>query len=152
MVLKPLYHCECRTDAGDAPAPPMAPFEYHGLPSLYFCEECDAIKCSECIIEEVSLYFCPLCMFEVPTASVRSEAHRCARNCFLCPTCDHTLTVAGSDAAAAQHDPLTAASTSVADAPYFLTCSYCLWNSKEVGITFEKPTGLARRFALPSRA
>jgi dynactin 4 len=31
----------------------------------------------------------------------------------------------------------------VGDPPFFLYCNYCRWDSAEVGITFEKPTGLA---------
>lgn len=68
--------------------------------------------------------------------------HRCARNCFQCPQCVHTLSVVASDPDPSI--PLNTAAASVGEPPYFLTCTFCGWNSKEVGITFEKPTGLAR--------
>jgi dynactin-4 len=68
--------------------------------------------------------------------------HRCARNCFQCPQCDHTLSVVASDPDPSI--PLNSAAASVGEPPYFLTCNFCRWDSKEVGITFEKPTSLAR--------
>lgn len=33
--------------------------------------------------------------------------------------------------------------SNVGEPPFFLYCNYCRWDSAEVGITFEKPTGLA---------
>jgi len=152
-----LYHCPC--------GPPVASTSYHKLPSLYFCEECDCIHCPECVLEEVSSYYCPNCLFEVPSASVRAEKNRCggtstfpssthlltplrilrcARNCFLCPCCSNTLAVVPSDAS----DPSVAANptspqASIGEPPYFLSCLSCRWDSKVVGITFDKPTGLA---------
>ena len=67
---------------------------------------------------------------------------RCARNCFQCPQCCHTLSVVASDPDPSL--PLTAPAASAGEAPFYLSCSFCRWDSKEVGITFEKPTGLAR--------
>ena len=67
---------------------------------------------------------------------------RCARNCFLCPQCTHTLVVTASDPAGAPdlHTP----ASSIGEPPFYLACTFCRWDSKEVGISFEKPTGLAR--------
>lgn len=148
MISQALYHCACDTSAatnnsthenrgedGFSQAP-LTTEEYHPLASLYFCEECDAIRCPRCVTSEVNIYFCPLCQFEVPSASVRAEQHTCARNCFLCPVCSHTCSVTGTE------PPL--GSTSAADPPYWLWCQACKWDSKQVGITFERPTGLAR--------
>lgn len=162
-----LYHCPCET--------PAASTSYHPLPSLYFCTECDSIQCPECMLEEVSSYYCPNCLFEVPSASVRAEKnrcvgiyrsaasqyrllrhrvclaglYRCARNCFLCPCCSNTLAVVPSDPAdpSVTDNPLTP-QASIGEPPYFLSCLACKWDSKVVGITFDKPTGLAGRFTL----
>lgn len=37
---------------------------------------------------------------------------------------------------------------SMGEPPYFLSCLACKWDSKVVGITFDKPTGLAGKLAL----
>ncbi|THH07705.1 hypothetical protein EW145_g3202 [Phellinidium pouzarii] len=84
--------------AAPVPPPPNLPSSsasFHPLHTLYFCEECDAVRCNRCVAIEVSGYYCPNCLFEVPSASVRAERNR--------------------------------------------------WDSAEVGITFEKPTGLAQQ-------
>ncbi|KZT28395.1 dynactin p62 [Neolentinus lepideus HHB14362 ss-1] len=93
---------------------------------------------------EVSGYYCPNCLFEVPSASVRAEKNRCARNCFLCPNCRNTLSVVPSDPPETADMRLSAIPiNAVGEAPFFLYCNHCRWDSAEVGITFEKPTGLA---------
>ncbi|EKD03528.1 hypothetical protein A1Q2_02111 [Trichosporon asahii var. asahii CBS 8904] len=75
MVQNVTYHCPHL----DTPRPPLAPSfasssaDLSELPSLYFCEECDAIRCSECISVEVASYYCPNCLFDVPTANVRAD-------------------------------------------------------------------------------
>lgn len=94
---------------------------------------------------EVSGYYCPNCLFEVPSASVRAEKNRCARNCFQCPHCRNTLSVVPSDPpeeVLTQPRPQTT-TESIGEPPFFLYCNFCRWDSQEVGIVFEKPTGLA---------
>ncbi|GAA5983198.1 hypothetical protein JCM11641_006845 [Rhodosporidiobolus odoratus] len=140
-----LFHCSCTSPFRETVPPPsrapLAELQHHSLSDLLFCEDCDAIRCDSCAACEIACYFCPNCLFEVPSASVRGEKNRCARNCFQCPQCDHTLSVVASDPD--PNIPLNTAAASVGDPPYFLTCNFCRWDSKEVGITFEKPTGLA---------
>ncbi|KAM0787561.1 hypothetical protein ACM66B_003631 [Microbotryomycetes sp. NB124-2] len=151
-----LVHCPCSSgrvgggavevEQSRAPASssPLAELEHHALSSLLFCEECDGVRCDACVTREVACYYCPNCLFEVPSASVRAERNRCARNCFQCPSCDHTLAVVASDSS----DPTlahTSAAASAGEPPYFLQCLYCLWDSKQVGITFDKPTGLSQQ-------
>ncbi|OCB83844.1 hypothetical protein A7U60_g9049 [Sanghuangporus baumii] len=126
------------------PPPPHLPSSsssFHPLHTLYFCEECDAVRCNSCVFIEVSGYYCPNCLFEVPSASVRAERNRCARNCFLCPHCRNTLSVVPSDPIG---DTLPT-SGAIGEAPFLLYCNNCRWDSAEVGITFEKPTGLAQQ-------
>ncbi|KAJ8653638.1 hypothetical protein O0I10_010675 [Lichtheimia ornata] len=106
------------------------------LSRLYFCEDCHQIRCPSCVQDEIMSYYCPNCLFEVPTASVKSEKNRCARNCFQCPICQNTLSVVAAQEPTPSSTPATAG-------PYFLFCNVCRWNSKEVNMTFEKPTSLA---------
>ncbi|KAG8214542.1 dynactin p62 family-domain-containing protein [Butyriboletus roseoflavus] len=116
---------------------------FHPLHNLYFCEECDAVRCNRCVSVEVSGYYCPNCLFEVPSASVRAEKNRCARNCFSCPICRSTLSVVASDPPDDGDGRPSASLSNVGEAPYFLYCGHCRWDSAEVDISFEKPTGLA---------
>ncbi|KAK8861408.1 hypothetical protein IAR55_002227 [Kwoniella newhampshirensis] len=129
----------------DSPLPPLPPSypssssSFSPLSNLYFCEECDAIRCNLCVAVEVASYFCPNCLFDVPTANVRADKNRCARSCFSCPQCSSSLSIQGTD-------PKGEASSSATFAPgppYILVCSGCRWSSKEVGWEFEKPTGIA---------
>lgn len=127
------------------PPPHMASSSasFHPLHSLFFCEECDAVRCNRCVSVEVSGYYCPNCLFEVPSASVRAEKNRCARNCFSCPICRSTLQVVASDPPDGGDGRPSVSLSNVGEPPFFLYCNHCRWDSAEVGITFEKPTGLA---------
>ncbi|KAG9315839.1 dynactin p62 family-domain-containing protein [Chiua virens] len=143
------YYCPCTfVNVSNLLAPPPPTLastsaSFHPLHNLYFCEECDAVRCNRCVSIEVSGYYCPNCLFEVPSASVRAEKNRCARNCFSCPICRSTLSVVASDPPDEGDGRPSASLSNVGEAPYFLYCGHCRWDSAEVGITFEKPTGLA---------
>ncbi|THH20604.1 hypothetical protein EW146_g779 [Bondarzewia mesenterica] len=140
------YHCPCLTSSNIPPQPHLSSssYSFHPLHELYFCEECDAVRCNHCVSIEVSGYYCPNCLFEVPSASVRAEKNRCARNCFLCPNCRNTLSVVPSDPPDVDDGrPSSIAVNAVGEPPFFLYCNHCRWDSAEVDITFEKPTGLA---------
>ncbi|KAJ1028819.1 hypothetical protein NDA16_001984 [Ustilago loliicola] len=124
---------------------PASRYAFHPLDSLYFCDECDQIRCNRCVTVDISSYYCPNCLFEVPGASVKAEKNRCARNCFECPCCQHTLSVLASDLPtdiARSVDP-TEPAASQGEPPYYLGCSFCRWDSKSIGLVFEKPTGLS---------
>ena len=43
------------------------------IENLYYCEECESVKCHRCISEDIYLYYCPQCQFEVPGASAHGE-------------------------------------------------------------------------------
>jgi dynactin 4 len=60
----------------------------------------------------------------------------------MCPNCRNTLSVVPSDPPDADDGRSVNLST-VGEPPFFLYCSFCRWDSAEVDITFEKPTGLA---------
>ncbi|TBU41603.1 dynactin p62 [Dichomitus squalens] len=146
MAPKIEYYCPCLAESPYPPPPHLASssYSFHALHNLFFCEECDAVRCNRCVLVEVSGYYCPNCLFEVPSASVRAEKNRCARNCFLCPNCRNTLTVVPSDPPEdvdSRMSPIV--STTLGEPPFFLYCNHCRWDSAEVDITFEKPTGLA---------
>ncbi|ORY50881.1 hypothetical protein BCR33DRAFT_497613 [Rhizoclosmatium globosum] len=125
---------ECNESSG-----PLFP-----LPSLLFCTSTTckaAIKCGRCTTAEFASFFCANCLFEMPSASVKAERNRCARNCFECPTCLNTLTVVSALDGGAVH---------------YLACGVCRWESVEVGIKFDRPTGLLckckRRMKIAGRA
>ncbi|EJU00180.1 dynactin p62 [Dacryopinax primogenitus] len=133
-----LYHCPCSQLHAPPPSLPSAANQSHPLETLYFCPECDAIRCARCVSVEVSTYYCPNCLFEVPSASVRAEKNRCARNCFVCPACSNTLqTVSMDPSSSTPSDP---------GEKYILYCTYCRWDSTLVAMTFDKPQGLASQF------
>ncbi|KAH8554823.1 dynactin p62 family-domain-containing protein [Umbelopsis sp. PMI_123] len=118
-------------------------FSLFPLSRLYFCEDCHQIRCPSCVQDEVISYYCPNCLFEVPTASVKSEKNRCARNCFQCPICQNTLTAVANPDIPPRDPAASEDVTKPAVNPYHLFCGVCRWDSQEVGITFEKPTSLA---------
>jgi dynactin 4 len=111
------------------------------------------------VVKMVDFKYCsPACLFEVPSASVKSEKNRCARNCFECPLCSTVLSVVASAQSTLPPPTLpssaSSSTTSLMDdqaepsfAPqtskYHLYCGVCRWTSLEVGIQFDKPTGLA---------
>ncbi|KAL4245700.1 Dynactin subunit 4 [Abortiporus biennis] len=146
MTASVQYYCPCLSATPHPPPSNLASssYSFHPLHSLFFCEECDAVRCNRCVLVEVSGYYCPNCLFEVPSASVRAEKNRCARNCFMCPNCQNTLSVVASDppdTEDSRSSPIVI--STVGEPPFFLYCNHCRWDSAEVGITFEKPTGLA---------
>ncbi|CAO3687201.1 unnamed protein product [Umbelopsis ramanniana] len=118
-------------------------FSLFPLSRLYFCEDCHQIRCPSCVQDEVISYYCPNCLFEVPTASVKSEKNRCARNCFQCPICQNTLSVVANPDVPPKDPGAPEDETKPSVNPYHLFCGVCRWDSQEVGITFEKPTSLA---------
>jgi dynactin-4 len=64
---------------------------------------------------------------------------RCTRSCFQCPICIAPLSVNSLETP----DPLQLASeTTGTHGSWVLSCSYCNWSSKEIGIKFEKPNSI----------
>ncbi|KAI8816724.1 dynactin p62 family-domain-containing protein [Fimicolochytrium jonesii] len=121
--------------------------ELFPISRLYFCDQCHHSMCPKCIVEEIVSYYCPNCLFEVPTASVKGEKNRCGRNCFECPVCQNTLSVVSTVEQPAMATSQSTASAGSAPTPsgntHYLTCGACRWDSLEIGLQFERPTGLA---------
>ncbi|KAJ7704729.1 dynactin p62 family-domain-containing protein [Mycena olivaceomarginata] len=111
------YHCPCLSQSTVPPPPhlPSSLHSFHPLHTLFFCEECDAVRCNRCVSVEVSGYYCPNCLFEVPSASCTREKNRSS------DPGDGRIAI-----------PIS----TVGEPPFFLYCNH-------LGITFEKPTGLA---------
>ncbi|KAI1122683.1 dynactin p62 family-domain-containing protein [Nemania abortiva] len=117
-------------------------FSLYPLEYLLYCDVCHQIRCPRCVTEELVSIYCPNCLFEVGSSSLKTEGNRCTRSCFQCPICIGPLVV---QALETPPDPtlLSADSaTPVPPGPWVLTCSYCHWNSSENGIKFDKPQGI----------
>ncbi|KIW15458.1 hypothetical protein PV08_05504 [Exophiala spinifera] len=110
------------------PRQPRSSFSLFPPENLLYCEECHDIKCPRCVTEEINAVYCPDCLFESPKVMVRGEGNRCPRNCYHCPICTSQMIT-----------------TSVGDpkeGPFILNCNYCMWNTLDVGLKFDKPTGI----------
>ncbi|CAG8685002.1 20450_t:CDS:2 [Dentiscutata erythropus] len=110
---------------------PRVQFSTFSMSKLYFCDDCHQIRCPRCVQEEIVCYYCPNCLFEVPTAS--------------CPICQNTLSVVASTEPPPPQTsaPSNSSASTTSGAPYYLSCGVCRWDSQEIGMTFEKATGLA---------
>lgn len=53
-----------------------ANFSLFPIEHLLYCTECHQVRCPRCITEEVVCWYCPGCLFEVPSSTVRSEGNR----------------------------------------------------------------------------
>ena len=58
------------------PRSPRANFSLFPPEHLLYCEECHQIKCPRCITEEILSWYCPNCLFETPSSTLRSEGNR----------------------------------------------------------------------------
>ncbi|RKU47959.1 hypothetical protein DL546_002700 [Coniochaeta pulveracea] len=124
------------------PRAPRSNYSLYPLEYLLYCEDCHQIRCPRCVAEEIVTYYCPSCLFEVPSSNLKSEGNRCTRSCFQCPVCIGPLQVTSLET---PPDPnlLAADNTSSGPSgPYILACAYCHWSSIEIGIKFDKPNGI----------
>ncbi|RMZ86431.1 hypothetical protein DV736_g6341, partial [Chaetothyriales sp. CBS 134916] len=110
------------------PRHPRSAFSLFPPEHLLYCEECHDLKCPRCVKEEILSWYCPYCLFETPSSTVRNETNRCARNCFNCPICTSQL--------------VTAPVGDNKDGPFILNCNYCMWSTLDIGITFAQPTSI----------
>ncbi|KAH8815887.1 dynactin Arp1 p62 subunit RO2 [Xylogone sp. PMI_703] len=120
------------------PSAPRANYALYPLEHLLYCEDCHQIRCPRCYLEEILTWYCPNCLFEVPSSTVKSEGNRCTRNCFNCPICTSPLAVTNLEL------PPTGLGAEFATpiGSYVLSCGHCTWSSKEIGVQFEKSNGI----------
>ncbi|KAG4420810.1 hypothetical protein IFR04_006090 [Cadophora malorum] len=125
------------------PRAPRAKYSLYPLEHLLYCEDCHQIRCPRCVLDEIVTWYCPNCLFEVPSSTVKTEGNRCTRSCFQCPICIAPLSVSSVEA---PPEGLGAEYASQ-NGPFVLNCAYCTWSSKEIGIQFEKPNGIFAQLA-----
>ncbi|KAG1696680.1 Dynactin subunit 4 [Nymphon striatum] len=100
------------------------------MSKLYFCRHCLELRCGNCVYHEVDSFFCPNCEENIPSAEAKHKKYRCM-NCWVCPSCSHTLvTRASSILIPAPDDP----SKTIPKKVYFLVCGFCRWTSRDVDI------------------
>ncbi|KAH1026382.1 hypothetical protein HUJ05_000056 [Dendroctonus ponderosae] len=99
------------------------------LPKLYFCRHCSQIRCSFCVCSEVDSIFCGKCSENIPSAEATMKKNRCA-NCLICPSCQQELSTRIASKGPA--NPTDAKSP--IKKTYYLSCYFCRWNSRDVGI------------------
>jgi dynactin 4 len=58
------------------PTTARANFSLSRLEQLFYCDTCHQIRCPKCVTEEILCWYCPNCLFEVPSSTVRSEGTR----------------------------------------------------------------------------
>ncbi|CCU80380.1 dynactin Arp1 p62 subunit RO2 [Blumeria hordei DH14] len=114
-------------------------YSLYPLAHLLYCEDCRQIRCPRCVLEEIVTWYCPNCLFEVPSSTVRSEGNsRCTRSCFQCPICVAPLSVSSLEPSPEG----LGADQAAQNGPFILNCTYCMWTSKEIGIEFDKQNGI----------
>ncbi|KAI1826240.1 dynactin Arp1 p62 subunit RO2 [Xylaria intraflava] len=125
------------------PRAPRSNFSLYPLEYLFYCDVCQQIRCPRCVSEELVTIYCPSCLFEVGSSSLKTEGNRCTRSCFQCPICVGPLAVQAPESSS-ETSLLSAdnAPTPTPPNPWILTCSYCHWNSSEIDIKFDKPQGI----------
>ena len=101
--------------------------QFHPIQHLYRCQQCSMQSCSDCTTKQVAGIYCPNCLFEVASGSVRSEHGHCGRACLKCPACLSTLTICNINE------------------KVVVSCGHCRWDSRIPNLTFEKPTAIPKQ-------
>jgi hypothetical protein len=76
---EPLLSEDSDEDEDDNDFDPRAPrsnYSLHPLEHLLYCEDCQQIRCPRCVLDEIVTWYCPNCLFEVPSSTVKSEGNR----------------------------------------------------------------------------
>ncbi|SMR53906.1 unnamed protein product [Zymoseptoria tritici ST99CH_3D1] len=117
-------------------------YSLYPLDQLLFCEDCNHIRCSKCWSEEMLYWYCPSCLFDVPSSMVKGDGNRCTRHCYDCPICAANLAVTAVSRPSDSHlRPTDVSSTD----SYILQCQYCEWSSIDIGVRFNKPTKITEQ-------
>ncbi|XP_066140454.1 dynactin subunit 4 [Euwallacea fornicatus] len=102
------------------------------LPYLYFCRHCSQLRCGFCVCPEVDSIFCGKCCETIPSAEAKVKKNKCA-NCFVCPSCQQELSTRIASKGPVNTEDAKSSMSSVKKT-YYLSCYYCRWNSRDVGI------------------
>ncbi|KAF1816111.1 dynactin p62 [Eremomyces bilateralis CBS 781.70] len=119
-------------------------FSLYPIEHLLYCTECHEMRCPRCVTEEVICWYCPNCLFEAPSSTIKQEGHRCSRNCFNCPICTSPLSVNSLEQPDPPPDDKPA---NKFGGPYILHCPYCAWSTLDIGITFPRPSNITGQLA-----
>jgi dynactin 4 len=65
------------------PRAPRSSYSLYPLEHLLFCEDCQQMRCPKCVIEEIVALYCPSCLFEVPSSTVKQDGNRCVNHEWL---------------------------------------------------------------------
>ncbi|KFY85272.1 hypothetical protein V500_08556, partial [Pseudogymnoascus sp. VKM F-4518 (FW-2643)] len=57
------------------PHSPRANYSLYPIEHLLYCEICAQIRCQRCLVDEIVTWFCPNCLFEVPSSTVKTEGN-----------------------------------------------------------------------------
>ncbi|KAG8632113.1 hypothetical protein KVT40_001253 [Elsinoe batatas] len=134
-VLPSLADDEDEADKTLNPHDERSNFSLYPYDQLLYCDECHQIRCPRCWAEENTHWYCPSCLFEIPSSLVKSDGNRCTRNCFSCPLCTAPLSINALD----QQSRQGSGDTTGPSGPFFLACPFCDWSSLDAGIEFSKP-------------
>ena len=74
--------------------------------------------------------YCQHCLEYIPTIGAKLKKNRCS-SCFQCPSCFHTLS---TRALVVQTPSESDPNQLTPKKAFFLTCGFCRWSSKDVGI------------------
>ncbi|KAI7285885.1 hypothetical protein KC345_g1451 [Hortaea werneckii] len=134
-----------------------ANYALHPLDQLLYCDECDGIRCPKCVSEEVVNWYCPSCLFEVPSSAVRGDGNRCARNCYQCPECTASLAVTAVPHASQSDEGdggkyLKPDAGAKGEERYLLQCLYCDWSTLDLDLVFHRPTKMTEQLAKHRKA
>lgn len=69
-------HSDSTPDEPLNPHDSRSSFSLYPAEHLLFCEECQGIRCPRCSYDEIALWYCPSCLFEVPGSAVKGEGSR----------------------------------------------------------------------------
>jgi dynactin-4 len=58
------------------PTAPRSNYSLYPLEYLLYCEDCQQIRCPRCVLDEIVTIYCPNCLFEVPSSTVKTEGNR----------------------------------------------------------------------------
>jgi len=58
------------------PLDPRSAFSLFPIENLLYCEDCRQIRCPRCVQDEIVCWFCPSCLFEVPSSTIKSDGNR----------------------------------------------------------------------------